>query len=329
MTETAARPAASAPSQPYEGALEVEVTGRYAMARDVLEIELTPVDGQPWPDHAAGAHLDVQLPNGLLRQYSLVAPAAGRRSNRIAVLKTADSRGGSAFIHERLTLGHRILVSEPKNNFELVDAEHVVLVAGGIGVTPLLAMARELAATGRSFEFHYQVRTPDRAAYVAELHELVPEGRLFIRSDSEDGFFNPEVAFAAATPGAELYVCGPEAFMTHVIKGAEATGIRAVHIEHFKHEADTEGRPFVVTAATSGLTLEVGADQTPFEVLDAAGVFVPTACEQGVCGTCVVRVLDGTPDHRDVVLSAEEKASGKMVALCCSRSLTPELVVEI
>jgi vanillate O-demethylase ferredoxin subunit len=329
MTETAVGRAAESAHQQYEGAIEVEVTGRYVTARDVLEVELTPVDGSDWPDHAAGAHVDVQLPNGLLRQYSLVAPSAGQRSNRVAVLKTADSRGGSEFIHERLALGHRILVSEPKNNFALVEGEHVVLVAGGIGVTPLLAMARELAAAGRSFEFHYQVRTPDRAAYRAELHELVPEGQLFVRSDSEDGFFNPETVFASTSANAEVYVCGPEAFMEHVIKGAEAAGLGPVHVEHFKHEADTEGRPFVLKAANSGLTLEVGANQTPFEVLDAAGVFVPTACEQGVCGTCVVRVLEGTPDHRDVVLSASEKAAGKTVALCCSRSLTPELVVEI
>ena len=305
------------------------MTGRYAIAPDVLEVELTPVDGSDWPDHAAGAHVDVQLPNGLLRQYSLVAPSVAGRSNRVAVLKTVDSRGGSAFIHERLMLGHRILVSEPKNNFELVDRGHVVLVAGGIGVTPLLAMARELAAAGRTFEFHYQVRTPDRAAYRDELRELVPDDRLFIRSDSEDGFLNPETVFATASTNVEVYVCGPEAFMAHVIEGAEAAGLNSVHVEHFKHEADTDGRPFVLKAVKSGLTLEVGADQTPFEVLDAAGVFVPTACEQGVCGTCVVKVVGGTPDHRDVVLSAREKAAGTTVALCCSRSLTPELVVEI
>jgi len=312
--------------------VEVEVVGRRIVANGVLEVELRPVDGSQWPDHGPGAHVDVYLPNGLIRQYSLLSASCAAPTARIAVLKTVDSRGGSQLVHERLRPGHRILVSEPKNTFELAAADkHAVLIAGGIGVTPLLAMARELAARGASFEFHYRVRTPDRAAYTADLEALVPKGALHIGADSDGSVFAPESVLREAGSDATVYVCGPEPFMEYVRKGATAAGIGAdaVRVEHFKHEADTEGRPFVLTAARSKVTVEVSATDTPAQVLDRAGVFVPTACEQGVCGTCVVRVLSGTPDHRDVVLSPSEKASGSIITLCCSRAATPEIVVDL
>lgn len=309
-----------------DGMVEVEVTGRRVVARDVLEVEFRPVDGG-WPDHGPGAHVDVHLPNGLIRQYSLLSAARGARSAKIAVLKTLDSRGGSRLVHERLRPGHRLLVSEPKNTFELGTDEHAVLIAGGIGVTPLLAMARELAARGASFEFHYRVRTLDRAAYADELKTLVPQGKLHIGSGG--GGLAPESVLREAGPRARVYVCGPEPFMDHVRKGAVAAGLgaEAVRVEHFKHDADTEGRPFRLTAARSKVTVDVGATETPAQVLDRAGVFVPTACEQGVCGTCAVRVLAGTPDHRDVVLTARERES--LITLCCSRAATPEIVVDL
>ncbi|MEW2544498.1 PDR/VanB family oxidoreductase [Streptomyces sp. NPDC047002] len=319
-------------TRPYDGAVEAEVVGRRAVARDVLEVELRPVDGGPWPDHDAGAHVDVWLPNGLVRQYSLVAPARAAATCRIAVLKAADSRGGSVYVHERLLTGHRLLVSEPKNTFELADAgPGPVLIAGGIGVTPLLAMARTLAARGRPFAFHYQVRTPDRAAYAAELRGLVPEGALHVRADFDDGFFPAAEVLRAAGPETSVYVCGPEAFMEFVRKEGEAAGVaaEAFHVEHFKHDADTAGHPFTLTAVRSGATVEVGAADTPSRALARAGVFVPTACEQGVCGTCVVRVLGGSPDHRDVVLSAAEKASGQVMALCCSRASGQSIAVDL
>ncbi|MFI5613591.1 PDR/VanB family oxidoreductase [Amycolatopsis sp. NPDC051903] len=315
-----------------EGTVEVEVAARRVVANGVLEIELRPVDGTPWPGHGPGAHVDVHLPNGLIRQYSLLSASDGAQPAKIAVLKTDDSRGGSRFVHERLRPGHRILVSEPKNTFELGEKDaHAVLIAGGIGVTPLLAMARRLAARGASFEFHYRVRTPDRAAYATELAALVPAGALHVAADSDGSTFTPEDVLRAAGPNATVYVCGPEAFMEYVRKGALAAGIAAdaFRVEHFKHEADTEGRPFTLTAARSKVTVRVGATETPAQVLDRAGVFVPTACEQGVCGTCVARVVSGTPDHRDVVLTAAEKASGSVVTLCCSRAATPELVVDL
>lgn len=316
----------------YDLALEVEVVGRKVVARDVLEVELRPVDGDPWPDHDAGAHVDVWLPNGLVRQYSLVAPSNEAATGRIAVLKAADSRGGSVYIHERVLVGQRLLVSEPKNNFELaVGDQRPVLVAGGIGVTPLLAMARALAEQGRPFEFYYQVRTPDRAAYAAELRELVPGPGLHLRSSSVDGYFTPEEVLRAAGPGVTVYVCGPEPFMEHVRKGAEAVGVGAdsFHVERFKHDADTAGHPFSLTARRSGVTVLVGDSDTPSRALARAGVFVPTACEQGVCGTCVARVLAGTPDHRDVILSAEEKAQGHLMTLCCSRASGESITIDL
>ena len=314
-----------------DGVVEVEVVDRRVVANGVLEVELRPVDGRPWPDHGPGAHVDVYLPNGLIRQYSLLSAAKGAPTAKIAVLKTVDSRGGSRLVHERLRPGHRILVSAPKNTFELApDDEHAVLIAGGIGVTPLLAMARELAARDRSFEFHYRVRTPDRAAFADELAELVPDGALHLGADSDGDVFAPETVLRAAGPQATVYVCGPEPFMEFVRKGATAAGLPAdaVRVEHFKHDADTEGRPFTLTAARSKVTVAVGPADTPAQALDRAGVFVPTACEQGVCGTCKVRVLAGTADHRDVVLTADER-SGGLITLCCSRSTTDELVVEL
>jgi ferredoxin-NADP reductase len=318
-------------TRPFDGMVEVEVVARRPLAREVLEVELRPVDGQPWPDHDAGAHVDVWLPNGLIRQYSLIAPGKQAATARIAVLKTADSRGGSTIIHERLLVGTRLLASDPRNHFALApNNRHVILVAGGIGVTPLLAMARQLSAEERSFEFHYQVRTPDRAAYATELRELVPEGALYVRYGSEDGYFDPAAVFADLGQGTGVYVCGPEAFMEHVRKGAEAAGLPEAdfHVEHFKHEADTVGHPFSLTAVRSNVTVEVGATDTPARALARAGVFVPTACEQGVCGTCVVRVIDGIPDHRDVILTDAERAADSTIALCCSRAVGTTLSVE-
>ena len=279
-----------------EGTVEVEVSGRRIVGNGVLEVELRPVDGSPWPGHGPGAHVDVHLPNGLIRQYSLLAASAGAETAKIAVLKTADSRGGSRFVHRAAAAR----APDPRERAQEhvragEDDAHVVLIAGGIGVTPLLAMARRLAARHAGFEFHYRVRTPDRAVYTAELESLVPAGALHVGADSDGSTFAPEDVLRAAGPHSTVYVCGPEPFMDYVRKGALAAGIgaEAFRVEHFKHEADTEGRPFVLTAARSKVTVEVGATETPAQVLDRAGVFVPTACEQGVCGTCVVGVLSG------------------------------------
>ena len=317
-----------------ESPVEVVVTERIEVADRVVEFALQPVDDeQAWRRYPAGSHIDLLLPNGEMRQYSLVSDHAAGAPLRFAVLKADDSRGGSRLLHERLRPGHRLRVGAVKNTFALDEtARRSVLIAGGIGITPLVSMARRLGRLGREVEVHYRARTAERAAYLGELQDAVGRDHVHLVTggDRNDGRFDP-VEIARSAPGATVYVCGPESFMEFVRRGALAAGVAEDRIreEHFKHEVLVGGPPFSLTAARSGVTVTVGSDEVASDVLRDAGVFVPTACGQGVCGTCVVRVLDGIPDHRDIYLSPAQKRAGDRMTLCCSRALTESLTVDI
>lgn len=332
-TVIAPDPHAEVVDEPDESPIEVVVTDRVEVADHVLEFSLVPVDDRTWEPYPAGSHIDLLLPNGEMRQYSLVSDYAPGAPLRFAVLKADDSRGGSRLLHEWLRPGHRLRVGAIKNTFELdEDADLSVLIAGGIGITPLVAMARRLAALGRRVEVHYRARTPERAAYVDELRRAAgADGlRLITGGDRTDGRLDP-AAIARSAPDATVYVCGPESFMDFVRRGVLEGGLPEDRIreEHFKHEVVVGGPPFSLTAARSGVTVTVGSDDTAADVLRDAGVFVPTACGQGVCGTCIARVIEGVPDHRDIYLTAAQKRLGDRMTLCCSRSLTESITVDL
>ncbi|MQM39407.1 Phenoxybenzoate dioxygenase subunit beta [wastewater metagenome] len=313
---------------------DVVVTRREAAAEGVINLELQAPDGGELPLFTAGAHVDVHLPNGTVRQYSLCNPPHERTRYELGILLEPDGRGGSRCAHEHLTVGARLRLGGPRNQFPLAEAPHTVLVAGGIGVTPLMSMAAELHARGASFELHYCARTPARAAFLERLR-CAPFGAR-VHSHFDDGLpaqrFDPARLFAGVGDGARLYVCGPAGFMGFVTGAAAEAGWpeARVHLEHFAGAAApaAEDGGFDVALARSGRVIHVGPEETVVEALTAGGVEVPLSCEQGICGTCAMRVLDGEPDHRDMHFSDEERASGGWFTPCCSRAHSPRLVLD-
>ncbi|WP_434697645.1 oxidoreductase [Pseudomonas sp. Z1-14] len=315
--------------------IEVQVAARTIETPDICSYELTSIDGQPLPAFTAGAHIDVHLPDGLVRQYSLCNHPEERHRYLIGVLRDPSSRGGSRSLHEQIQPGARLLISEPRNLFALAPAaQGSLLFAGGIGITPILCMAEHLAQSGAAFALHYCARSRDRAAFVERLEQSPYADRVFLHFDEE-----PATALDAvrilASPSADLhlYVCGPGGFMQHILDTAKAQGWREpnLHREYFAAapiDTTGDGR-FSVKLASSGQVFEVPADRSVVQVLESHGIEVPISCEQGVCGTCLTRVLEGVPDHRDMFLTEAEQACNDQFTPCCSRSRTPLLVLDL
>jgi len=316
--------------------LNVRVARRTREAVDIDTFELMDVDGKPLPPFSAGSHIDVHLPNGLTRQYSLCNDPTESHRYLIGVLRDAGSRGGSTAMHEQVKEGDVLRISTPKNHFPLVhEAKRSVLVAGGIGVTPILCMAERLAVAGADFEMHYCTRSRERTAFHDRIAGSAFAPRVRFHFDDGDAAQKLDIARLVATPqpGVHLYVCGPKGFMDAVLAAARAAGWppAQIHYEFFNAELLPTGNEgaFEVKLASSGRVVAVGKDQTVVEALAAAGVEVPTSCGQGVCGTCLTRVLEGVPDHQDLYLTPEEQAANDQFTPCCSRSKTPRLVLDL
>ncbi|WP_421682734.1 oxidoreductase [Stutzerimonas urumqiensis] len=313
--------------------IEVMVAARREQAEGILGLELTSVDGDPLPAFSAGSHIDLHLPGGLVRQYSLCNHPEERHRYEIAVLKEADGRGGSQAVHQ-LTEGVRLQISEPRNLFPLMhEARRSLLFAGGIGITPILCMAQRLAHTGADFELHYCARSATRAAFVDRLRQSPFAERVHFHFDDEGARLELASMLASADSGTHLYVCGPGGFMEHVLGSARAAGWAEenLHREYFAAApvAEQVDRPFVVQLASTGQVIEVPADRTVAQMLEVAGVFVPLSCEQGICGTCLTRVLEGEPEHRDLFLTDEERAANDQFTPCCSRARSTRLVLDL
>ncbi|MCE2659648.1 MAG: PDR/VanB family oxidoreductase [Rubrivivax sp.] len=323
--------------------LTVRVARKCVEADGICSVELVALDGAALPPFDAGAHLDVQLPfvrPGLARPYSLCNDPAERHRYLIAVLREPASRGGSAAMHDQVHEGMTLQVSPPRNQFPLVPgATRHRLLAGGIGVTPMLAMAYTLAHQGADFRLHYAARSRARMAFVDRLQQSAFAKRVHLHVDDGEPAQRLDLAAALAAPaaGEHLYVCGPAGFMDAVRAAAQAQGWPAsqVHQESFGPAAAPastgaagEGG-FEVELAHSGRVIVVPAGQTVLAALSAAGVEVASSCEQGVCGTCLTRVVCGTPDHRDQYLTPEEQAANDQFLPCCSRSLSPRLVLDL
>ncbi|TCS09329.1 PDR/VanB family oxidoreductase [Caulobacter sp. BK020] len=315
--------------------IKVRVASRARAAEDIVRLELVCAEGRDLPAFEAGAHVDLFLGNGLTRQYSLCNDPADRGHYRIAVLREPASRGGSTFVHEALTEGATLKISAPRNLFALDEAaEEHLLFAGGVGVTPILAMARRLHAVEHSFAFHYCARDRSRAAFLDELAAAPFADAVHLSFDAEpETRLDLDSALADPAPGRRLYVCGPGGFMAYVIDGALARGWPPDQIrkEHFAAAPPPEGanRPFELVIASSGQVVPVAADQTAAQALETAGVFVPVSCEQGVCGTCLTRVIEGEPDHRDLFQTDDERTANEQFTPCCSRARTPRLVLDL
>ena len=317
--------------------LAVTVTAREAIAEGVLRIELRAADdAAALPPFSAGAHIDVFLPAGLTRSYSLCNSPHEHGRYELGILLDPASRGGSRSAHADLQPGRAIEISAPRNHFGLVPAPHSLLLAGGIGITPLLSMAEQLARSEASFELHHCTRSLARTPYRDRIGSSAYASRARLHLDDGPAAqrFDATQALADAAPGSHLYVCGPQGFMDHVLGAARALGWseERIHREYFSAAplaAAANDGSFRLRLARSGRVVEVGAAQSVVQALAAQGITVPVSCEQGICGTCALRVLDGVPDHRDLWFSDAERAANDRFTPCCSRARCAELTIDL
>jgi ferredoxin-NADP reductase len=284
------------------------------------------------PAWQAGAHIRVSLPNGGDRPYSLMAlPDLQAGSLALGVLREHQSAGGSWFMHA-LEVGDTVKTTAPVNNFRLHDADApTLLFAGGIGITPILSMAVELKARGNPYHLHYAGRAEGSLAFLPQLRTICAEA-LSVHYDSDESRLNITAALDRAADDVHVYVCGPSAMIDAVKTAALANGIppSRIHYELFKAETTLAANmPFDVELRSTGQVIRVEADQSIIQALEQAGVDVLYDCQRGDCGICQCGVIEGVPDHRDVILSDEEKASSKVMQICVSRAKSDRLVLDL
>lgn len=289
-----------------------------------------PVDGEALPPAPAGAHVDLHLRPGLIRQYSLMEASAEPHAYVVAIKKEASGRGGSRYVHETLRVGDEIAVGEPRNNFPLVeDAPHSVLIAGGIGITPIWAMARRLAELGRDWRLFVSNRNRAEAPLLTQLSAC--RNAVLHFDDEAGGFVDLAAIIATAPQGAHFYCCGPAPMLAAYREATAHLPADHVHLEAFGIEpvANEDGGEFIVRLAKSGTEFPVPVGQTILDVLRDHGIDVVSSCEAGVCGMCETHVLEGEIDHRDHVLAPEQQALNDRMMICCSRATTDLLVLDL
>ncbi len=308
---------------------KVRLVAVHYAALDINLYELRSLDGAPLAQSSAGAHIDLHLPGDLIRQYSLL-PSTDPAVYRIAIKRDPDGRGGSTFVHDKLRVGAIVEVSEPRNLFALDEsAPHSVLIAGGIGITPLWSMAARLREIGANHELHYVARSPGHMALHDQVQGLA-EGRTYFRDDTIDGGFDPGAIVRGAPVGAHFYFCGPPGLLEVFLAATAGIEPARVHIERFAGSAPAvSGKPIRVVLRRSQKTVVVEPGQTILRAIRAAGIDASYSCEQGVCGACEVGVLAGRVEHRDEVLSEAERASNTTMMICCSSALDDELVLDL
>ena len=320
--------------QPFEVLVQRSTWG----ADGVVVLDLVDPDGGPLPAWEPGAHLDVVLPSGLVRQYSLCGDLDDRDRYRIAVLREAESRGGSIEVHDSGLVGKRIGVRGPRNHFSLVEAPRYLFLGGGIGITPLVPMMQDAERRGVPFQLVYGGRSRRTMAFLDEIERYGPD-RCRIVTEDEQGYPDFVGIVRAAPADTAVYCCGPTAMIDVVEKCcAELLSADALHVERFTVEPPSEEARAArqadnvaveVELARSGTTINVAPDES---ILEAVLAVVPDhlySCQDGYCGTCEVRVLEGEPDHRDIVLTEEEKAAGDKMMICVSRARSARLVLDL
>ncbi len=292
------------------------------------------VDGAELPAFDAGSHIEVQLPNHVARSYSLLNAPGERHRYQVAVHLSPTSAGGSRYLHESLRVHDVVLASPPRNNFALVEsARHSCLVAGGIGITPLLSMMHRLNALGRSWELHYAARTAEHAAFVEQARALAAAGghtvHLYFDQAPGGQAMNLATLCRQVPPDTHLYCCGPKGMLDAFEQATTQYRDRA-HVEYFtaKSEAALDGG-YTIHLARTGLTLPVPAGRSILDVVFDAGISVPSSCREGICGSCETRLLEGQADHRDALLSDSEKQANRSIMICCSGARSPHLVLDL
>lgn len=324
-----------APTEFGSGPLPLVVSGVRQVAAQIRAYELRAADGSMLPPVAAGAHVDLplRLPDGReqTRRYSITSDPNQRERYEVAVLREPDGSGGSVAVHELYQVGLRVNAAAPGNDFALHhDARPAVLVAGGIGITPLKAMAHELAARGTPFTLHYAARTASQFAFLAELRALAG-ARLRLYSSAAGERVNLTALVEEAPAEAMFYVCGPARLIDGMHAAAMACDVPPDRVRHerFAAPAVAGDRRIVVELKRTGRTVQVAEDQSILDAVQAAGVDAPAACRTGTCGTCAVKVLEGQPVHRDSVLTEEERTSGRKMCICVSRAQGDHLRIDM
>ncbi|UOQ57456.1 PDR/VanB family oxidoreductase [Leucobacter allii] len=301
-------------------------------ADGVRRVRLAPADGSALPAWSPGAHVELQLPNGLVRQYSLCGDPRDTRGWELAVLREEESRGGSAFLHEELGIGDELLVTAVRDHFGFaVDAPAVVLIAGGIGITPLLPMIVALEDRGVPWTLHYAGRRRERMVALPSLL-LRHADRVRVYVSEEGARLDLASVVAEAGERAVFYACGPERLLADVESVVGAAAADRLRLERFRPREAAPGtvdEAFTVELAETGVEVEVPPGRSILEAVRSAGADVASSCEEGTCGSCETVVLDGRPDHRDSVLSELERELGETMMICVSRACGTRLVLEL
>jgi len=314
----------------------VRVTRMRWEAAGVVSMTLRAADGEPLPPWTPGAHVDVVLPSGLVRQYSLCGPP-GAPEYTVAVLREEGGRGGSAEVHDTALIGRELGLRGPRNRFALEPAARYVFVAGGIGITPLLAMIRDAARRRVPWDLHYGGRRPDTLAFTGELRELAAAsgGRVHLRSDDAEGPLPLADIVTGAPDGALLYACGPAGMLTALTETVASVrpGL-PLRYERFTAAPAAPGdgggdAPFEVVLARTGETVTVPPGESILDAVRAKRPEVLSSCEEGFCGTCETKVLEGRPVHRDTILTAREREKNTTMMICVGGCASPRLILDL
>lgn len=314
---------------------EVVIRNKTQETANIVSFELMGEYGEKLPEFETGSHIDLHIADDMIRQYSLINHPDSDLFYKIAVLKDADSRGGSVKLHTDFEVGDTITISDPRNLFPLnLKSDRVLLFAGGIGITPIMSMAIELDSLGIDFELHYHTRSKADTAFYDQLSTCSFASKVFFyfEDEPEKDVTTVEKALSTFTGNTHLYICGPGGYMDYVFNTAKAKSWKDenLHKEVFKVEPKASGdgdKPFKIILSSSGMEINVDANQTALEALENAGISISASCEMGLCGACLTTVSDGVPDHRDEFLTSDEKSKNNQFTPCCSRALSDSLTI--
>ena len=316
-----------------ESEADLVVHRREDAAEGVVALTLADPDGRELPAWTPGAHVDLLLADGLVRQYSLCGSATDRDRWRLGVLLDAGGRGGSRHVHETLNEGSIVRVRGPRNHFPLVDSPRYQFIAGGIGITPILAMIEEAEARGADWRLLYGGRHTDSMAFVDDL--ACWGDRVTVWPQDTHGLLDLEAVLGAPREDTLVYCCGPEGLLGAVESACATWPDGSLHVERFAAKAVSAEAAagaldsFEVVCRRSGVTVNVGPEETILDVVEDAGIDLLSSCMEGVCGTCECAVLEGTPDHRDSMLTEAEREAGQVMMICVSRSRSERLVLDV
>jgi vanillate O-demethylase ferredoxin subunit len=314
--------------------IRVRVLDRKYEAERVVSVLLGPMPGNSLPAFEAGAHIDLHLADGIVRPYSLANDPGEPDRYLLGILREEASRGGSAQIHDSVEVGTELTIGTPRNLFPLAeDAGYSLLLAGGIGITPLLSMAHRLDSMGKRFDLHVCSRAANRVPFTEALQRsrFAQSVHLHLDDGPKEQLVDLDSLLKGRASHSHVYICGPSGFINHARSIAEKNGwpSESIHVEHFDASPELTGGAFRVVLASSGRELMVPANRTLADVLIEHGVPLSKLCDKGICGTCITAVREGIPDHRDLYQSDEQKAANTHITPCCSRSLTARLVLEL